>query len=331
MLKDIDMSNSVYKSYEPLHFFHVAGLNLLQGSDQHFPVEEIDQFITLLVDQIRGHNPEAVILNGDLFDASRGESVQQAVGDLLRAVASGYEGRIIYVPGNHCLRGAGDDAWARFGRLPANVHAPLNNPVEPIILQTAKGKIVCGNLFYDFNFSDPALFDLTRNDILHFYKNSYADGRYLLGGRIDLFPIMADNLARALEPDTKILITHCLPHPILNRFRIAARTEITNRLERDHGIRFLYGSDRSNQGFERNAAERWGVSVEDYRSVWNLKSFVMGSNVLERDGFNPAPHGLIVFSGHNHSAAYEEVSFIGDRKIVFCGHQPRSLSKFDQL
>src|SRR5262249_13814329 len=92
-----------------------------------------DKFIAALVAQI---DPKAdvIILPGDLFDASNGESTQRQVGDALRAVAAKTDKPIIYVPGNHCLRGAGENAWSNFGALPSNVYAPLQDPTHPVIL-----------------------------------------------------------------------------------------------------------------------------------------------------------------------------------------------------
>jgi len=302
-----------FTNYELLHLFRVNGLRILQGSDHHIPLRLAGPYIRALISQSLKQPSDMLILNGDLFDAPNGESVQETVGDLLRVVAARYKRPIVYVPGNHCLRGAGEDPWGRFGPLPRHVFAPLANPLEPIILPTSAGKMVIGNIFYDFKFLDPSISGLTEKDIRDFYPST-ADGRYLLDGHTEDFELMADNVARSITPDTKFLVTHCLPHPTLVKFMQTAKTEVTERIEREHGIQFIYGS------LAKRAAQ-WGITEEEYLDFLTRKNFVMGSNVLDREGFDPAPEGLVIFHGHNHQSAYKKTISVADRKMMVCSYQ----------
>jgi hypothetical protein len=308
-------------SPELLHLSNIVGLRLLHGSDHHISLADADQFIAALIESTLVHSPDAVVMNGDLYNASKGEPTQEATGDLLRSIAHKFDGPIIYVPGNHCLRGAGEAAWGRFGSLPPNVRTTTENPLHPLTIPTASGDIVAGNLFYDFKFIDPVIFGLTEDEIHNFYRNELPDGFHLLGGHIDNFGEMADNLTKTITPNTKILITHCVPHPTLVQFRMAAPTTLSRQLETEHGINFFYGSEKEIGEAEAKMAKRWNMSVQEYRDWWNMKGFAMGSNVLKRDNFPSPPDGLRVISGHNHRSEYGIERSIGGRRIIFYAHQ----------
>jgi len=302
-----------FTNYELLRLFRVNGLDILQGSDHHIPLRLAAQFIEALIDQSCAQSSDMLILNGDLFHTPYGEAAQEAIGHLLNRVAARYKNPIVYVPGNHCLRGTGKEAWKHFGALPKNVYAPLANPLKPIVLRTPAGKMVVGNIFYDFKFLDPSLFRLTKKDIRTYYADTH-DGQHLFDGRTEDFPLMADNVARAITPDTKFLVTHCLPHPMLVKFIQTAKTEITERLEREHEIRFVYRS------ITKQAAQ-WNMTEEACLDFLTKKSFIMGSNVLNREGFEPAPEGLVIFQGHNHQSKNKEKIMVAGRKMIVCSHQ----------
>jgi predicted phosphodiesterase len=305
-------------SRKVLHLFRIGGLRLLQGSDQHAPLAQADLLEKLLIEQLRD-DVDAVILNGDLFDATRGEATQGAIGSILRAVARKYEGPIIYVPGNHCLRGAGGGAWGCFGTLPPNVHAPLNEPTQPLRLASRHGDIVVGNIFYDFDFLDPAILGLSKRDVTDFYP-MLPDGKYLLEGTTGFFPQMASNTAKAITPDTKVLVTHCAPHPALVVFKIAETTEETLRVARKHDITFICTPNEDEERVNKKGLREQGITSGIYREMWNMKNFFMGSNVLSHPAAQPAD-GLIVFSGHTHRSEDRFTRQIAGRQITFCSFQ----------
>jgi hypothetical protein len=293
--------------------FHVAGLNIQQGSDHHAPLNQVDALASQLILQIRD-DADAVVLNGDLFDTSDGQSAQLAVGDVLRSVATATDKLIIFVPGNHCLRGAGQNAWNNFGALPANVIAPLNNPTSPITIPYKNGSILVGNIFYDFNLFDPTILGLNRDRIHAFYK-TLPDGHHLLGGATDSFKSMAINLATAITPNVKILITHCVPHPSLVSFKAAARTTEVIALEQKLNTTFICDSVA-----DEEIGKMWNKTGEQHRLWWNHKIYYMGSNVLSRTEANPRD-GLVVFSGHNHRAENRVIRQVGDKSVIFCSFQ----------
>lgn len=297
-----------------LYTFSAGGLRFQQGSDHHYALVKAEEFTDLLVAQI-DHTADVLILNGDFFDTFNGEAAQMQIGDMLRRVAATYQGPIVFVPGNHCLRGAGAAAWDKFGPLPANVHASLTNPTQPIILPTKAGNMLIGNTFYDFNLLDPAVLGLTTSDILEFYKTR-PDGKHLLGGDTSTFEEMAINMAKALTPDIKFLVTHCAPHPSLVTFRIGERTDAVGRLENQLGVPFVCNPEE-----DAARSRKWNITPEAFRTNWNLKSFMMGSDVLGHCEANPAD-GLIVIFGHNHRAERNTRRLINGRVIEFCSFQP---------
>ena len=309
------MSGIEITSRPLLHQFTANGLNILQGSDHHANLDQVDHMANNFIAQIHQHrDADIIVLNGDIFNTPHGESSQNENGEVLRAVAKKTDKIIVFVPGNHCLRGSGEGAWDNFGPLPSNVIAPLKEPTTPLLLHSSKGDVVVGNIFYDFQLLDPTLLGLSDTDINNFYKQ-LPDGQHLLGGNISLFKIMANNLAKAITPDVRVLITHCLPHPSLVKFKAAKRNDAIDYLQQKLSVPFICDPDA-----DKEAAEKWHTTPEAHRMWWNCKSFAMGSNILSHPDAKLGDDLVVIF-GHNHRSEDKAVRLIGDKNITFCSFQ----------
>lgn len=299
-----------------VHLFQMAGLGILQGSDQHIPLHQFDAFAKNLIVQTTQNKAQTdfLVLNGDHFDASEGEATQEAVGDLLREISNYFDKPIIYVPGNHCLRGRDADAWSRFGRMPNNVYAPLNEPTQPITLNTRIGNIVIANIFYDFDMVDPSPLGFSTDEVCAFYPKT-RDGKTLLGGNTELFDEMARNLVAAVTPQTSIMITHCLISRQQLAFNAEERNEEIEALEKNLKIPFI-----TDPAYHRRVADYYGTTIPEQIAYANKKTCMLGSEILSKcaDTFSG---GLHVITGHNHVPENRVQRFINGKEVVFCTFQ----------
>jgi hypothetical protein len=298
----------------PLRTIDVRGTSFDLGSDWHYDLETpTDQ----IVEHIRRAQQSSTLLClGDVFLTENGEDATGQINALLEGLSPHFE-EIFFSPGNHDLRGR-PDPWHTL-RYPGNVvHSPRN---LPIIGCTRTGlRILLANLFYDLKFIDPSIVGLTREDIIKYYKEN-PDGTTLLGGELGSFPDLTHLAAQALTPDIDVVATHVLPHPSLVKFLVPKRTEEHERLERKTGIPFICDPAED----ERKAAfwtKKLGkkVTPEGWRTWWNQKSIVMGSNLLEHPLANPQ-EGIVAAYGHNHRSN-DRTTTINGKRVHFVAHQP---------
>jgi len=310
LLEAIEKDAAVEISRGPrmLRYFRIGSLVVGHGSDHHavlpqkFDNEKDNPFPFFLERQISEQHrryqqkADVIILNGDHYGAPNGEPAQKAVAFMLNYMAEKHpDVQFIYVPGNHCLRGAGDEAWRNFGALRENILAPLGDGMNPVAI-TIKGiKIVAGNIFYDGTFLDPEPFGFKREEVEESYENS-PDRKYLFNGRRDNFRKMADNLAAALQPDVNILVTHMLPHSLLATLRLGPMTDYVAELGRKNHVNI-----RHDPVYEEEQAAKVGITARQFRRTWSGRTLSnMGSNVLTRPGFPQDHGGLHIVYGHSH-------------------------------
>ncbi len=120
-----------------------------------------------------------------------------------------------------------------------------------------------------------------------------------------------------------MLITHTLPHPAGVTFRVPMITPEHQQLEQASGARFI--SEPKDD--EAKAVQR-GISPDEFRKYWNLKSFIMGSNVLNNPAASPRD-GLVCIYGHNHRTTTLDVQLDHGAAHLHCyqpygGRDPRA-------
>jgi hypothetical protein len=132
---------------------------------------------------------------------------------------------------------------------------------------------------------------------------------------------MAKNAAAALQLDTDLLITHCVPHPSLVKFRVPEKTATIQKLESTLGIPF---DCNPNEDAEK-AARKGFATPTHFVDFWNYKSFTMGSDILS--GYDAQPKdGLCVISGHNHRSEDGRIRTVNGKTVSFYSHQPSLVS-----
>lgn len=282
----------------------VQNENFEIASDWHLPMDRsvLDKMIATL--KMYKHC-DVFVCMGDIFDAGNCEDTSKFVSEFLTKLAEIYPA-VLYSPGNHCIRSR-DNPWLSF-ELPQNVHMPIAE--QPLIIQTENNKILVGNCFYDLEFIDCTTVGFSEEMISDFYVKTN-DGKSLLRGDVSLFKKMAVNLAKALTPDITMMVTHTLPHPALVNFRVPAMTDYHRELALNLGIPFICDLSKDSA----DAAIKH-MSPEELRTFWNLKSIVMGSNILNRPEANPRD-GLVALYGHNHRGSEMNVNLFGVTGLYF--------------
>ena len=288
----------------------VCGERFDVASDYHLPVDE--RIVQKVVETLAARrDADVFICVGDIFDAKEGEDRSIPISSFLSTVARIYP-YVLYVPGNHCLRSR-EEPWASF-RLPINVLTPGRD--KPLLFETAQNKIVLANLFYDLELIDPLGVGFTTDEVVEFYQSQTTDGQKLLGGRVDLFKAMALKAAKAITPDVTMLVTHTAPHPAAVMFRVSSLTSEHKELQKRTGAQFVSTPEAD----QREAAQE-GVSVAQFLRYWNLKNFVMGSNVLNHPDAHPRD-GLVCIHGHNHRTKQIQTSLLNGASAKLISHQP---------
>jgi hypothetical protein len=278
------------------------------GSDWHLPV---DQDCTAVLRQNLRANKgsEILICLGDTFNTPEGQDSSESINSFLEMASLEYS-LVAFVPGNHDLRGRESPYDTII--TPDGSYKP--SEFDPLVLNTEKNRILLGNIFYDRKFIDPALVDIDEDDLTEFYA-TLNDGQHLFGGELSHFPNMTEQVARALTSDVDILLTHALPHPSLVTFRVAQMTDEIERLGREQGLVFIHDPVEDAQ-----QAERWDTTPDAFRKWWNMKSFYMGSDVLNHPE-SQAKDGLVCLYGHNHRSAEKTVRLRSGEEVRLISHQ----------
>jgi hypothetical protein len=278
-------------------------------SDLHLPMDQavVDRVIE---DIVSNQQAETLFCVGDIFDAQNGEDTSAFVSDYLTKLARAYP-QIVYPPGNHCLRSK-DEPWGNF-TLPSNVYMPIAD--QPIVLETENNRCLIGNCLFDFKLVDPALVSMNIEEIEQFFKGE-KDGKFLRGIDRALMESMAHNLAEQLSSDISVLVTHTLPHPAAATFRVAEITPEHLELAEKLGLPFI-----SDPEDDLHQASRWNTTPEGFRKWWNNKSFIMGSNIINRPNANPA-NGLSCVFGHNHRNSDTTITAANGASVLLLAHQP---------
>jgi predicted phosphodiesterase len=279
------------------------------ASDWHLPMDE--SVLHRVVDEIiRRKQADVFLCVGDVFDAQQGEETSKWVGKLLNALSRAFN-YVAFVPGNHCLRSK-EAPWDSFN-LNDNVFMPKGD--NPILLTTQFNTILIGNCLYDFQLLEPSHLGLTKQGIVDFYQTT-KDGMYIKGVSHHSMETMANTLATMLTPDVSLLLTHTVPHPAPVTFRVAELTEEIEELGRRLGVTFVAEPEK-----DELEGIKWDCSADGYRTWWNYKSFMMGSNILNRAESNPAD-GLTCIFGHTHRSCDHSVTGANGATIRLLSHQP---------
>lgn len=254
---------------------------------------------------------------GDVFDTVDGQDSSREINDLMERLASKYS-KVIFTPGNHDLRGR-ENPWSQF-EFPKNVVYP-NGPLEVIVQRIEGMNVLAANLFYDMEFLDPRIIGRTKEEVLTFYQTQTNDGRHLLQGDISLFPHMKRVLLENLRPEIDIVATHVCASPSLVAFRVAEKTGEIERLERELSIPFIFNpiEDEKEAGQESRK-----TTPEEFRDYWNLKSFIMGSNIVG-DPKAIYQDGVTFLSGHNHRTYcnFDDPQVVRRKKVYMASWQPK--------
>ncbi|MCB0329273.1 MAG: metallophosphoesterase [Bdellovibrionales bacterium] len=295
--------------YSLVRTVNINGENFDIGSDWHFPIElELAEAAAKRISQAKGS--DILFCGGDLNLTDKGQDSSHWVSSFLHEVSKSYA-VVVFVPGNHDLRGR-DNPFQSF-ELPPSVVMP--NQFTPQVINTESNRLLVGNVFYDLKFIDPAALDLTPEQLREFYK-TVPDGKFLLNGDLSTFPEMTDIVARKLDESIDILVTHALPHPSLVTFRVTNKDDRHFALERELDIPFICDPED-----DQVRAHKRGMTAEQFRTRWNLKSFFMGSDLLSHPDAQ-IKDGLHCVYGHNHRGDKKEITVRG-RRVTLLTHQPQ--------
>lgn len=306
-----------------LKTIEVAGEQFDVGSDFHQGLEGQKDLpshkagTALAEELLAAQQSRTLLLPGDLFHAERKDNwrnaldVSRATNELLTLLRRSYE-RVLYVPGNHCLRREAitDDPWDSIDP-PEGVSMPRG--LRPEIIQIGHCRILLANLFYDGKFIDGHPIQ----DEKEFWQlvSSTTDGGYLLRGAesVSLYREMTKTAAEALTPDIDMLVTHVPTHPSSVRWRTYGDGDDT--VPKD-----FVGSVVSNPDEDRKIAAYWKASTAWVRERINAKAAMLGSNVFDPElGANPKD-GLVSIYGHHHRDE-DRVTEIDGTSVRFLAHQ----------
>lgn len=293
------------------------GLKIDVGSDWHLPPSNADLLAGFKERIVSEKGSSILFCVGDIIETSDGLDSSRLIVKLLNELATVYRG-VIFVPGNHDLRGR-QEPWNDFqDNLSPNVFTtgafdPRLLDLHDIDPDFPSTKVLLTNFFYDMKFLDPAILDLTPEAVLRYYQDETNDGKHFLNGKVEMFVEMAE-IARAwIKPEIDILVSHALPHPSLVTFRVGEKTEEHVRREAELGIPFICDPE-----YDAKQGARWNDTAEGYRKFWNFKSFFMGSDVLSETNFKD---GLVCVYGHNHRSNDKPMKLNG-KTVNFVSHQP---------
>jgi hypothetical protein len=280
------------------------------GSDWHLPVNPV--VVREVISELaRRRNSEIFVCTGDIFDAKDGEDRSAPISEFLSMLARFYS-TVLYTPGNHCLRSR-KNPWDSFN-LPSNVFMPKG--AEPCIFTTRHNRIVLANLFYDLELINPEVIGLSQGDILAFYTSGTTDGKAFLDGDVRLFKSMTHTAAKALTPDTTVLITHATPHPATVIFLVDSISKRHLEIAAQTGAQFkCYAEVQESLGFDPDSAP------EENMKRWNTKSFLMGSRLLNHREAR-AGEGLVCVYGHDHRTSEFTTRLLNGVTVKLCSHQP---------
>jgi hypothetical protein len=269
------------------------------GSDFHF---SLDQGIDSIIQQLKKEKKsEVLFFLWDVFETRNGEDSSSEINNLISEISEMFQ-HIIFTPGNHDLRWR-VDPWESFS-LPKNVYYP-ESTFDTKVCQIEWNKILVANLFYDMEFINSDLIGGNQDEIREFYKKTN-DGKHFLYGDISLFKSMTEVCKKALDSQIDIVATHSLPHPSLTIFRARPNDWSID----SPGIMTVTDmEDHKKHVFNKD------FDIDRFIKYWNLKSFFMGSNILEGKE-NDIKDGLVCLYGHNHRGWKSSLD-IGDKKVHF--------------
>ncbi len=310
------MSSSLLKTVD------IAGEQFDLGSDFHQGLEgqkglaphEAGQ--SLARDIVSSQRSSNLLLPGDLFHAEKksnwrdGLDVSAATNELLVLLRRSYD-RILYVPGNHCLRREEptDDPWDHIDP-PHGVVMPRGN--RPEIVQIGHCRILVANLLYDGHFIPNH--HVGGDDFIRLVEGT-TDGGYLLRGAdsVPLFREMTRAVAAALTQDIDLLVTHVPTHPSSVRWRTYGEGDVS--MPRD-----FEGSVVSDPLEDARIAAYWNASPEWVRERINAKAAMLGSNVFDPVLHAGAKDGLVSVYGHHHRDE-DRTANVDGKDVRFVAHQ----------
>ena len=296
--------------------FSIDDFSFDVGSDWHISSANIEKVITNIISNKKSN---LLFCVGDLVDSDDGQDVSGLVIEILNRLSLFYRS-VIFMPGNHCLRGR-KDPWNSFLKPNTRNNVFTNcNETDPYVFNLndldkifPNKLVMLANIFYDMEFIDPTIIGFTERDVKKFYCAENKDYKYLVGGTIELFKNMSTTVRKDLNDKIDILVTHALPHPSLVTFRVP---EIANDIlaaQNKLNIPFICNIADDEIQAKRNGAP----NAESYRNYWNMKSFVMGSDVLSNSSFKD---GLVCIHGHNHRST-DHTTEINNKQVRFISHQ----------
>lgn len=268
--------------------FFIKDVGFDIGSDMHCDFKEPKATVKLADCIIKDKVHDTLVLAGDIFNTPNGENSSPIIQDLLNRLSLKYK-QIIFCPGNHDLRGR-NCPWDDFQDLPTNIITPYED--KPII-QTIHGvQFLIANIFFDMDFIDPWVIWLTLWEITKYYALS--GDRFFLSWDVSKFGKFTTSVARKLTPEIDVLVTHALPHPSLATIRVESITSEIEKMQNTTGLKFICREE-----FDREEAKKLGINPELYRQQRNIKSCLMGSNVLGHTSAHPREWLSIIY-GHHH-------------------------------
>lgn len=311
-----------------LRTIEVAGEQFDLGSDFHQGLEgqrglaSHEAGKSLARDILTAQQSPTLLLPGDLFHSESEKNSQEALdvsvatNELLTLLRSSYE-RVLYVPGNHCLRRMErtDDPWDTIDP-PEGVIMPRGS--RPEVVQIGKSRVLLANIFYDGRF---IAHHPTQGENLHELFASTNDGGYLLRGpeSIEMYREMTMNTATALTPDIDLLLTHVPTHPSSVRWRTYGNGDGTV----PEGFE---GSVISDPDEDRVIAVHWGTTPEYVRKRINNKAVMIGSNVFSPELGACPKDGLVSAYGHHHRDE-DRTCLLDGKNVRFVAHQRMQLKR----
>ncbi len=297
------MNNSQYLSQ-----FKWKWLSFDYGSDYHFDLKNYTpKKVSEIIKKYKKNN--ILIFTGDLYDNFKGKDLSQEVEEVLnRLVGLGWYEYVLYTPGNHDIRSI-EKPFCRSKLLNERVIIP-ENYVKKITLSGVN--ILLWNVMYE-PIIPPEEIDIKADELNDFYKK-ISDWKFIKDLNLCEFSQMAEIVRSNLNKDIDIIITHPPIHPYASIFMSEEKTHNTERLIKKYGVKFLYGEE-AKEKWEKTM-KKWGpeyyMSFKDFiDKFWNLKSILIGSNLLNWVDFQD---GLLSIFGHIHRSMND--SYIVDWKTV---------------
>jgi hypothetical protein len=266
---------------------------------------------------LREQKSANIILPGDLFHAESAHNWREAIDvtpsihELLTLLAHEYQ-RVLFVPGNHCLRRLQptENPWEHLDP-PRNVIMPRAE--NPIVIRIGNARLLLGNIFYDGHFLNGA--SSSPADFKEVF-DSTTDGEFLLrgSGSVSYYREMTQTLAASLLPDIDALVTHVPPTPAVATWRVADPHE---ELPEGFPGRMYFNPERDREG----GLQMGGRPPEYFRHRLNRKVQMLGSNVFEEELGAKPKNGITLVFGHHHRNEDEE-AVIRSTNVRLVSHQP---------